>query len=57
VTWKLDFILYFLAQILMYTGCSGAASVYTSCIEDRERICGKCIFLALDSSKRDDKSA
>jgi hypothetical protein len=41
VTCKLDFILYFLAQIPMYVGCSGAANVYTSCIEDRECICGK----------------
>jgi hypothetical protein len=41
VTWKLDLILYFLAQILMYTSCSGAASVYASCKAVRERICGK----------------
>jgi hypothetical protein len=47
VTWKPDFILYFLAQILMYTGCSGASYVYTCCIVDRARICGKlCIFIS-----------
>jgi hypothetical protein len=36
-----DLILYFLAQILIYTICSGASSVYTSCKAVRERICGK----------------
>jgi hypothetical protein len=41
VTWKLDLILYFLAQILIYARCNGAISVYTSCTTDRERICGK----------------
>jgi hypothetical protein len=45
VTWKPDSILYFLAQIPMYAGCSGAACVYACCIADRARICGKmCIF-------------
>jgi hypothetical protein len=57
VTWKPDLILYFLAQISMYVGFSGATSVYTSCIVDRESICGKMYTLDLDSSKRDDKFA
>ena len=57
MTWKPDLILYFLAQILMYTGCSGSASIYASCIAYRERICGKTYILALDSSKGDDKFA
>jgi hypothetical protein len=41
VTWKPDLILYFLAQIPIYTSCSGATSVYASCKAVRERICGK----------------
>jgi hypothetical protein len=41
VTWKLDLILYFLAKIPIYASCSGEESVYTSCKEVRERICGK----------------
>jgi hypothetical protein len=45
VTWKPDSILYFLAQILMYAGCSGVACVYACCIAYRVCICGKmCIF-------------
>jgi hypothetical protein len=45
MTWKPDSILYFLAKIPMYVGCSGAAYVYAGCIEDRALICGKmCIF-------------
>jgi hypothetical protein len=45
VTWKPDSVLYFLAQILMYTGYSGGACVYACCIVDRVCICGKkCIF-------------
>jgi hypothetical protein len=41
VTWKPDLILYFLAQIPIYASCSGASSVYASCIAVRECICGK----------------
>jgi hypothetical protein len=41
VTWKPNLILYFLAKILMYAGCGGAANVYTYFITNRERIYGK----------------
>ena len=52
MTWKLDLILYFLAQILIYTRCSGETSIYASCKAVRERICGKIYVLALDLSKK-----
>ena len=58
MTWKPNLIFYFLAQIPMYVGCSGAAIIYASYITDRESIyVEKCLFLSLDLSKRDDKSA
>jgi hypothetical protein len=41
VTWKLDLILYFLAQILIYVSCNGEPSIYASSIAVRESICGK----------------
>jgi hypothetical protein len=41
MTWKPDLILYFLAQILIYTSCSGEESTYASCKAVREHICGK----------------
>jgi hypothetical protein len=56
VTWKPDLILYFLAQISIYAICSGATSVYASCIEIRERICGKMYILSSEFIKRDKKS-
>jgi hypothetical protein len=37
----------------MYTGCNGATYVYTCCITVRARICGKILFLALGTAKRD----
>jgi hypothetical protein len=51
MTWKPYLILYFLAQIQIYVSCSGASSIYTSCITDRESICGKMYVLALDLSE------
>jgi hypothetical protein len=41
----------------MYASCSGEFYVYACCIADRAHICGKMVFLTLDLSKRDDKSA
>jgi hypothetical protein len=41
----------------MYMGCSGATYVYTCCIVEKVRICGKIISLALGFEKGDLKSA
>jgi hypothetical protein len=41
----------------MYGGCSGAAYVYTCCIVERCVLVKKYLFLALDFTNRNDKSA
>jgi hypothetical protein len=41
----------------MYMGCNGATYVYACCIIVRVCICGKILFLALGTAKRDFKSA
>jgi hypothetical protein len=41
----------------MYMGCNGATCIYTCCIIVRACICGKILFLALGTAKRDFKSA
>jgi uncharacterized BrkB/YihY/UPF0761 family membrane protein len=52
VTWKLDLILYFLAQIPIYVSCNGASSVYTSCKVVREHICGKIYIFGFGFIKK-----
>jgi hypothetical protein len=52
VTWKLDLILYFIAQIPIYMSCSGEASIYAYCITDRERICGKMYVFSSGFNKK-----
>jgi hypothetical protein len=41
----------------MYAGCNGTTYVYTCYIIVRARICGKILFLAMGTAKRDFKSA
>jgi hypothetical protein len=52
MTKKPNLILYFLAQILIYASCSGAARIYTSCKAVRMNICGKIYNFGSGLSKR-----